>query len=126
MRKSFFVSPLFIWILIASGIGLRLIFYLTNRSLWLDEASLALSIVHLEMAEILQPLLYGQAAPPLFLVITKLLADYLGPGELVLRALPFISGCLALVLFYPLSKRALDMRAAPYESIRKRRRKFAP
>ena len=51
-----------VWIIIGLGIFLRLFQYLHNRSLWLDEASLALNLIEKTFSELLQPLDYGQMA----------------------------------------------------------------
>jgi hypothetical protein len=71
-----------------------------GRSLWEDEAHLALNFMTRDFAELLKPLDYIQAAPPLFLLTTKLFTVLLGFGPKALHALPFISSVLSLPLFY--------------------------
>src|SRR4029078_4171655 len=55
------------------GAGPRLEQYLFNRSLWLDEASLALSFMDRDVIQVLTvPLLSNQSAPPGFLALVSL------------------------------------------------------
>ena len=59
-------------LIICFGILVRVIQYLYNRSLWADEAVLALNIVNRSYLELLQPLDYEQGAPIAFLWVEKL------------------------------------------------------
>lgn len=52
-----------IYFLIVLGIILRLVQYLYNRSIWLDESFIALNIMNRSFLELLKPLDFGQAAP---------------------------------------------------------------
>ena len=92
-------------VLLALGLLLRIRQYLTNRSLWVDEAMLALNIVSRSFAELFKPLDYNQGAPIGFLLVEKSLNSILGRNELVLRLFPLLAGSLALWLFYLLLKR---------------------
>ncbi len=83
-----------------SGFVLALIQLLMNRSLWLDEAYLALSIVHKSPVELLQPLYYCQVAPILFLQMEKLCSSIFANSEFGLRLFPFVNYCLSLILFH--------------------------
>lgn len=82
------------------GVALRLRQYLTVRSLWLDEAMLALNIVRRDVGGLFQPLDYDQGAPIGFLLVEKALVALLGDHELVLRLFPLLTGIAALGLFY--------------------------
>ena len=53
----------FILALVAAGIALRLLQYLANRSLWLDELRLTLNILERSYAGLTSPLDYNQGAP---------------------------------------------------------------
>ncbi len=90
---------------LALGIAARMAQYLGNRSLWLDEAYLALNILGRDFSGLLRPLDYHQIAPPLFLWSVKLAVSLWGESEAVLRLVPLIGGILALLLFYPLARR---------------------
>jgi uncharacterized membrane protein len=95
-------------LLILAGLALRLRQYLSGRSLWLDEAMLALNIVQRDFAALLKPLDYDQGAPLGFLLLEKLTITLLGNGELILRLPAVIAGGFALILFYLLLRRFLS------------------
>ena len=113
MSLSFFqkIKSKFSWegltagVILLLGFALRLRQYLTGRSLWLDEAMLALNIVNRDFIELFQPLDYDQGAPIGFLLAEKILDILFGAHELVLRLLPFVVGIAALGLFYFLLRR---------------------
>jgi len=90
--------------LLGVGALLRLRQYLTGRSLWADEAMLALNIVNRNFARMFQPLDYDQGSPIGFLLIEKLFNSILGKNEFALRLFPLLVGFLSLWLFYLLLK----------------------
>ncbi|MGB9775830.1 MAG: glycosyltransferase family 39 protein [Anaerolineae bacterium] len=92
---------------LALGIAARMAQYLSNRSLWLDEAYLALNILGRDFSGLLRPLDHHQIAPPLFLWAVKLAVSLWGDSEAGLRLVPLIGGILALPLFYRLARRML-------------------
>ncbi len=94
--------------LLGIGLVLRLRQYLAGRSLWLDEAMLALNIVQRDFWGLLKPLDYDQGAPLGFLLLEKLTISLLGNGELTLRLTSVVAGCLALLFFYLLLMRFLS------------------
>lgn len=96
----------------AIGVGLRLNHYLGNRSLWLDEAMVALNLRDRSFSELLQPLDYDVLAPYGFLCIEKLAAELLGYTEYALRLYPLIAGVAALFLFYRLANKVIGKAAA--------------
>lgn len=95
-------------ILIGMGIVLRVAQYLFNRSLWLDEAKLALNIIQRPMTGLFLPLDYDQGAPLGFLVIEKLAVYALGNSEYALRLFPLLSGIAALFLFYLVAREFIE------------------
>lgn len=108
--KEFKFVPIYSRIaLIIIGFGgfLRIHQYLYNRSLWLDEAMLAVNIVDRSFSELLEPLAYRQNAPIGFLIIEKLSVTLFGPNELALRLPPLIFGIISLILFYEVAKLSL-------------------
>ncbi|MEM9922884.1 MAG: glycosyltransferase family 39 protein, partial [Cyanobacteria bacterium P01_D01_bin.50] len=100
-------------LIISFGILVRLIQYLSNRSLWADEAVLALNIVNRSYLELLQPLDYDQGAPIGFLWIEKLAIQIFGNNEYALRLFPLVSGIVSILIFYTLAKRFLRLQAVP-------------
>ena len=87
------------------GFVLRIRQYLTGRSLWIDEAMLALNIVNRDFAGLFKPLDYDQGTPLGFLMIEKFFNVLLGRNELVLRLFPLMAGLASLWLFYLLLTR---------------------
>jgi hypothetical protein len=101
------------WSIIAFGASLRCMQYLADRSLWLDEAFLALNIVHRSFTQLLQPLDHNQGAPIAFLLLEKVLIQTFGDSEYALRLLPLLSGIISLLLFYKLAVRYVVLKAVP-------------
>ncbi len=106
---SMFRLELFgILFLVKLGIALRLRQYLFNRSLWFDEASLALNVVDRDVTTLLtEPLAYLQTAPPGFLVAARSMVVALGPFDWALRLVPFIAGVSVVLLAVLLARREL-------------------
>jgi hypothetical protein len=80
------------------GALLRLRQFQFNRSLWLDEAMLAVNIASRSFGELFLPLDLHQNAPILFLLLEKLSLVLFGVNEPALRALPMVCGLLLLPL----------------------------
>lgn len=97
-------------LMLGFGSLIRLVQYLHNRSLWADEAKLALNIVKTSYVGFLQPLDYDQAAPVAFLWVEKLAVQLWGNHEYALRLFPLLAGLLSLILFYQLTAYYLDQR----------------
>jgi hypothetical protein len=90
------------------GALLRILRYLADRSLWLDECYLANSILTYSFKELLtRPLLYWQAAPPGFLLLQKLAVGSLGISEYALRIVPLLAGLASIPLFFGIVRRIL-------------------
>ena len=81
------------------GVGLVALEYLRNRSLWLDEALLALNVLERSAGELLEPLGYQQGAPAGFLLLQKLAVSAFGDSERALRLLPALAGVIAILGF---------------------------
>ncbi len=105
LKKNLSWERVVIALLFLAGILLRLRQYLTGRSLWVDEAMLALNIVNRNFMQLFQPLDYDQGAPLGFLLIEKLFNLLLGRSEYALRFFPLLLGMLSIWLFYLLLKR---------------------
>lgn len=101
--------------LLAVGVGciLRLVQYLLNRSLWMDEAYLSLNLLHRSTAGLFHPMQYHQGAPIGFLLLEKLAVRLWGGSEYSLRLFPLLAGIASLIFFYKLATTTLQGRALP-------------
>ena len=97
---------------VALGAGLRVAAYARNQSLWIDEAMLALNVVHRTPSGLLQPLDLNQGAPVGYLLLSKFVVHQFGSSELMLRLTSFVASLAGLALFVPLAYRALPAAAA--------------
>jgi 4-amino-4-deoxy-L-arabinose transferase-like glycosyltransferase len=91
----------------AVGVALRLAYFFSGRSLWIDEARVALNIASRNYPDLLLPLDYDQAAPPFFLWLEKAAIQLFGVNERAYWLLPLACGIGAMVLFLPLARRWL-------------------
>jgi 4-amino-4-deoxy-L-arabinose transferase-like glycosyltransferase len=97
---------------LAVGALIRLWFYAARPSLWIDEARVALNIGSRSWGELLRPLDFDQAAPPLFLWVTKLAVLVLGMNEYGLRAVPLLASLAIPPLVFVLADRLAGRRVA--------------
>ena len=96
------------WLLILTGIFLRLYHYFNNRSLWEDEIYLSTGIDKLNFTQILhQPLDFQQKAPIGYLLVVKLCTMLFGPREMGLRFFPLVCGIALLFVFQPIARKFL-------------------
>jgi Dolichyl-phosphate-mannose-protein mannosyltransferase len=98
---------------LAFGVLVRVVQYLANRSLWADEAVLALNTIDRSYGELFQPLDYNQAAPIGFLLVEKFIIQIFGNSEYALRLFPFLCAIASLFCFYQLAKHLLQRQAVP-------------
>ena len=91
-------------LILLAGFLLRLRQYLIGRSLWLDEAMLALNIVNRDFGDFFKPLDYDQGSPIGFILVEKTFSLIFGKNEFSLRLFPFMAGLVSLWLFYLLLK----------------------
>ena len=103
--EEFNTYKILIFICFAIGIILRLLFFSYNRPFWNDECALALNIKNSWNYFI--PLIHNQAAPQLFMYISKFLYTLLPAKEIALRIIPLITSISSLWLFYLLAKKYL-------------------
>jgi hypothetical protein len=92
---------------IAVGAAARLTSYLARFSYWNDEAAVVVNVMRRSWRDLLRPLDFAQAAPPLFLWIERGAYRLFGQGEYSLRAFPLLLALLALPLFAHLAWRLL-------------------
>ena len=103
MKNSSLEKTVIILVLLAGGL-LSFVQFIYNRSLWLDEAYLALNIINKSHLELLKPLDYIQVAPVLFLQIEKLFSELIPNTEYGLRLFPLLSFWFSIFFFYKIIK----------------------
>ena len=97
---------------VALGALARVVRFGAGRSLWNDEAQLALNIWGRDALGLLSPLDFGQSAPYGFLLLERLALWCFGPGELALRSVSLCASLAALALFCGVARAALSRRGA--------------
>ena len=98
------------WILLSFvvflGFVLRLKGLIANPSMWHDECALAWNILEKNYVELFGKLRFLQVAPPMFLIVSKLLVgifyvkNHIFACDFVLRLIPFFFGSLSIAMFY--------------------------
>jgi hypothetical protein len=99
--------------LLAAGAVLRVAQYLSNRSLWLDEAYIAPTILRRSFAGLFAPPDYGQIVPVGFLALVRGAVALFGSSEYALRLVPLLCGLAALLIFRRVAARLLPAPAVP-------------
>ena len=89
------------------GAALRIIVFVQNRSLFIDEASLSSQLVAKSFSELFGNFVY-QYAPPFFNVLVKSSTEIFGATEYALRLIPLVAGLIGIWLFYQLCKAFLE------------------
>ena len=95
--NSILKHPL-LWML-GIGITWRALRWALGMPLWGDEVMLALNILDRSAGELIQPLEMGQVAPPLFLLLHRLIFDITGTSEWSVRLPALVFGLFGLLLF---------------------------
>lgn len=98
-------------ITVTIGYLLAIFQYAFNRSLWLDEAKLALNIIEKNYLELAQPLHSVQVAPVLYLWITKFFTILVGNTEYGLRLFPLLCFFVSVVLMVKVTRQLTSNRA---------------
>jgi len=100
------------WALCVAGALARIAAYAQNRSLWYDEAALALNLARRGYLGLLAPLDNLQTAPPLFLWLERTVVAAFGFNEWTLRALPLAAGVATGPMMWRVARRLLPLPAA--------------
>ncbi|HVS38295.1 MAG TPA: hypothetical protein VMS17_22245, partial [Gemmataceae bacterium] len=95
----------FVLLLAALGLLLRLYCYFCDPSIWFDEAALMLNVLDKSYSGLLGPLEYAANGPPLFLWLEKSLVGWLGDSSWTWRLPALAASCLSLILFVPVAWR---------------------
>jgi hypothetical protein len=101
------------WGLVGLAVLLRTIRYLHDHGLWLDEAYLALNLIHRPFSELVTELDYEQYAPVGFLFAMKGIIVTLGTSDYVFRLLPFLASLVSVFLYYAVARQLLSRTAVP-------------
>ncbi len=101
-----YLYPRLEWIIIFIGIALRIVRYLSNPSLWLDEAYHAYLIIKFPFLDFSNPFV-----PAGYLFIERLFVKIFGTGEYSLRLFPLICGISSVILFYKFVRNYLSRKA---------------
>jgi hypothetical protein len=94
-------------LIVLLGLGFRAYHFFRNPPVWHDEAALITNVLNKQWSEILGPLYYSEACPPLFLALMKIVTAVLGDGPFALRLVPFLASCLALIALVAIARRIL-------------------
>ncbi|HET8649975.1 MAG TPA: glycosyltransferase family 39 protein [Gemmatimonadales bacterium] len=104
--------PPLAWGLLAAGSAIRIEQFLLDRSLWVDEAALALNIASRTLRQLTHPLALGQAAPIGYLWVERLFVDLFGVSEQSLRAVALVTGIVLLPVMWRVARELLDQSQA--------------
>ncbi len=94
-------------LLMAVGAVLRIRRVAAARSLWLDEAWLALNVMTRSFVALTHRLDFEQVAPVPFLWSVRAITRLFGHGEVALRLFPLMGGMLLPIVSWPLFRRLL-------------------
>ena len=94
-------------LIVVLGLALRGYHFLSNPPVWHDEAAQIYNILNKDFCEILGPLFYSEACPPLFLALEKGTVMIFGDSTYALRLPPFMASCISLVAVVLLARRFL-------------------
>src|SRR5919108_5000196 len=83
--------------LLLAGIMTRVQFL--DRSLWLDEAWVANSVLAASLSQAIYYDDWLQTTPPLFVALTRVVTAVFGTSNIAFRALPALSGVVSVLLF---------------------------
>jgi hypothetical protein len=104
-------------IAIVAGVAVRIIEFMRDRPLWLDEAMLALNIGARSIGQLARPLDYDQSAPLAYLWIERIAVSVAGVSERSLRVLPFVAGITLLPLVWLVARRLAGVKTATLATV---------
>jgi hypothetical protein len=114
-RKIFVCGSI---VIIAISIIVRIAMYIKCRSLWVDEAALAESVVNRNWFELLaSPLSNNQSAPVLYVVAVKAACSVLGYSEFSLRIFSLLAFIGLLICEAVLLKKAFNLNVYKIASV---------
>ncbi len=105
------------FVIIAAGIYIRIALFCENYPLWNDEILLADNIVSKSFFQLFLHLENVQVAPPLFLILQKIIVELADYNLWSFRIVSIISGCLSMPLFYKLLNKNFKSKIAIYSAL---------
>ncbi len=99
------------------GVVLRVTQFFSGRSIWHDEALLAINLMHRPFDDVVGRLHFAQATPIPFAVAEWIVGRSLGYSEEALRLLPLAAGVMALVFFAVLAGQCLEQWAGAIATV---------
>jgi hypothetical protein len=107
-------SPRLVWWIAGFAIALRILRYLADRSLWLDESYLVLNLTTRSYEHLTGSLDFNQGAPVGFLFLEKAVLQTLGDSEYALRLPSLIVGVTSVFVFIVVARAYLPRPAVPF------------
>lgn len=104
-----FIRKYFIWIILVAGLIFRLISL--NQSLWLDEATTALT-AKMPLADIFTKFMPGDFHPPFYYLLMKYWVLVFGSSEILLRIPSVIFGVATVYFTYLIARKLFDEKTA--------------
>ncbi|MCG3129222.1 MAG: hypothetical protein CHACPFDD_04140 [Phycisphaerae bacterium] len=98
--------------LLALGVLARVVRYALNFPLWGDEGFVSVNFLVRDFRGMVEPLIYGQILPLLFMWAELLVVRTLGLSEYAQRLIPLLAGVVTLPLFWRFAARIVAPRAA--------------
>ncbi len=95
-------------LVLLSACAYRLVIYLQNRTLFIDESNVARNLCEKGFLQYFSPLDYEQYVPPLFMSLLKVSTLIFGMNSYSLRLVPLIASFLGLFFFF-LNARKLEL-----------------
>ncbi len=101
------------WLAVAVGVLLRVLEYVANRGLYIDETSLLENLVGRPVFDFHTRLTQHQLAPPAFLVVERLMVRLPMDPVLAARFVPLLCAIASVFAFRSVARRYLDRAAVP-------------
>lgn len=94
------------------GLAWRTLRYALGFPIWGDEAFVAVNFLVRDYRGMVEPLVYGQIAPLVFMWVELAARQALGVSEWALRVVPYVSGLAAMLLYWRFARRVVPRSAA--------------
>ena len=99
-----FLYKILLFLIIALGLYFRLKLYFRGDYFWYDELNLGINLLNRNFLEMFSPFDNILVSPPLLMCLYYIIGKLSNYNEQILKLPSIISGCLSLLLFFPLPK----------------------